>query len=58
MRNLFLDRNLLVPTMANDGSAFFQFVERKYKDWTFKALGLAQNVGDLHGCPVARRIAA
>jgi hypothetical protein len=29
MRNLFLDRNLLVPTMANDGSAFFQFVERK-----------------------------
>ena len=29
MRNLFLDRNLLVPTMANDGSAFFQFVEQK-----------------------------
>ena len=23
MRNLFLDRNLLVPTMANDGSSFF-----------------------------------
>ena len=23
MRNLFLDRNLLVPTMASDGSAFF-----------------------------------
>ena len=29
IRNLFLDRSLLVPTMANDGSAFFQFVERK-----------------------------
>ncbi len=24
MRNLFLDRNLLVPTMATDGAAFFQ----------------------------------
>ena len=24
MRNLFLDRNLLVPTMATGGSAFFQ----------------------------------
>jgi hypothetical protein len=24
MRNLFLDRNLLVPTMAADGSAFFK----------------------------------
>lgn len=24
MRNLFLDRNLLVPTMATDGSAFFR----------------------------------
>jgi hypothetical protein len=24
MRNLFLDRNLLVPTMATDGSAFFK----------------------------------
>jgi hypothetical protein len=23
MRNLFLDRNLLVPTMATDSSAFF-----------------------------------
>jgi hypothetical protein len=23
MRNLFLDRNLLVPTMATDGAAFF-----------------------------------
>ena len=23
MRNLFLDRNLLIPTMANDGSSFF-----------------------------------
>ena len=23
MRNLFLDRNLLVPTMANDGASFF-----------------------------------
>ena len=29
IRNLFLDRSLLVPTMANDGSAFFQFVEQK-----------------------------
>lgn len=29
MRNLFLDRNLLVPTVANDGSAFFQFVEQR-----------------------------
>jgi hypothetical protein len=27
MRNLFLDRNLLVPTMGTDGSAFFRFVE-------------------------------
>ena len=26
MRNLFLDRNLLVPTMATDGSAFFQLL--------------------------------
>ena len=24
MRNLFLDRNLLVPTMAGDGSSFFE----------------------------------
>ena len=24
MRNLFLDRNLLVPTMGPDGSAFFR----------------------------------
>jgi hypothetical protein len=23
MRNLFLDRNLLVPTMATDGASFF-----------------------------------
>jgi hypothetical protein len=28
MRNLFLDRNLLVPTMATDGSAFFALGER------------------------------
>jgi hypothetical protein len=26
MRNLFLDRNLLVPTMATDGAAFFKVV--------------------------------
>jgi hypothetical protein len=25
MRNLFLDRNLLVPTMAGDGCSFFEF---------------------------------
>ncbi len=28
MRNLFLDRNLLVPTMASDGSSFFDVLER------------------------------
>ena len=28
MRNLFLDRNLLVPTMANDGSSFFGMPQR------------------------------
>jgi hypothetical protein len=27
-RNLFLDRNLLVPTMGMDGAAFFELVER------------------------------
>jgi MrfA Zn-binding domain len=28
MRNLFLDRNLLVPTMAMDGSSFFDLATR------------------------------
>ena len=28
MRNLFLDRSLLVPTMANDGSSLFELVEQ------------------------------
>jgi hypothetical protein len=28
MRNLFLDRNLLVPTMANDGASFFNLGHR------------------------------
>jgi hypothetical protein len=28
MRNLFLDRNLLMPTMATDGSAFFRNLDR------------------------------
>jgi hypothetical protein len=29
MRNLFLDRNLLVPMMATDGAAFFDvFAQR------------------------------
>jgi hypothetical protein len=28
MRNLFLDRNLLVPTMATDGSAFFRSLDQ------------------------------
>jgi hypothetical protein len=29
MRNLFLDRNLLVPTMATDGAAFFDVFARR-----------------------------
>ena len=28
MRNLFLDRNLLVPTMANDGAGLFDIAMR------------------------------
>ena len=28
MRNLFLDRNLLVPTMASDGASFFNIDNR------------------------------
>src|SRR5207247_5428123 len=29
MRNLFLDRNLLMPTMATDGAAIFAFREHR-----------------------------
>jgi hypothetical protein len=29
MRNLFLDRNLLVPTMATDGAPYFEVFARQ-----------------------------